>query len=156
MSIASKRNLVAAALVAAHEVANVAGGAETITKPTGLAVHRFRQVPIEEDALPAQVISFSQNQPDRSHIDENMNLLGIVIEHRIALDEGDIPDDALDPYLVWSHRCIKVDETLGGLCSQITEGVTTWDESLMATGFAAARTEWVVDLFTKEDDPRQQ
>lgn len=150
----SRRNQVIAALKTAHEVAQVTGGESTVTKPAGLAVHRFRQVPIETDALPAQVISFGANAPEYSHVGMNLNKLGIVIEHRIKLAEGSVPDDAMDELLIWSHRCIKTDETLGGLCSQIVEGVTTWDEEMLAAGYAAARAEWTVDLFSSENDPR--
>jgi hypothetical protein len=152
----SVRNEVLEAFVAAHEVAQVTGGAATVTKPAGLVVHRFRQTPIDNDTLPAMVIYFMSNDPELSHIDRNLNTLQVAVEHRIEVAEGAILDDVMDPLLVWSHRCIKSDETLGGLVHQIREGETTWDGEVMDAGYAAARVIWTVDLFTAENDPRQQ
>lgn len=154
--MSSARNQAVAALVTAHGVAQVTGGASTVTRPTGLNVHRFRQTPIDNDDLPAQVIYLVQNDPTLSHIDQNLNLVQVAIEHRIRLAEGDIPDDEIDVLLTWSHRCIKKDETLGGLVSQIREGETTWDEEVLEAGYAAARTIWTMELFSAENDPRQQ
>lgn len=145
-----------AALKTALEVSQVTGGDSTVTKPTGLTVHRFLQIPVESDDLPAICIYPAQSGAELTHINENLNRLTLWVEHRGEIPANTAPDEAVDALRIWSHRCIKTDDTLGGLASQCIEGDTQWDEAVQEDGYASCRTAWTVEYWTTENDPRQQ
>ena len=115
--MSSHRETLLATLVAA--LTTPPGG---ITKPTGLAVHRFAMLPFEEDTLPALVVYWMDCTPSKGdefihQPDENRLLeyqLKVRVEVRIIGNATDSVDQALDPFCQFVRQVIFFDPSLSG------------------------------------------
>ena len=111
----SMRESIISAVVAA--LTTPPGG---ITAPTGLTVHRFSMLPIEEDQLPAAVVYWISCEPAEKQfltaqaMDRMLEYhLTVRVECRVA---GEPVDTALDPICQYVRQAIFWDPSLGGLC----------------------------------------
>lgn len=142
-----KRKLVA--LQAALN-ADTAGG---MSRPSGLTVHRFWLRSLEGDDLPVQILRPIEERLQDQAGNTQDDIL--TVELRSVVDVGsETPDDALDELLRWGHKAIMADETLGGLCIQITpQGVVGWAANEEEDAFAVARQRFEIQSQTNRTDP---
>lgn len=146
--MASRRELILQAVVAAL-------GASS--KPTGVAVHRYRTRPLERDALPALVVypavregAVAETITRLDHDDALERALRVRVEIRA---EGEPPDEALDPLYVWVVKSLRADPTLGGLAQDLEEEAVSFDAAERDAVYAAAAVDFHVTYYTSEDDP---
>jgi hypothetical protein len=79
--------------------------------------------------------------------------LTVRVEVRAA---GAIPDQALDPALVWVTRALMADPRLGGLCNDILEQSTAWDAAGAEQRYGAAARDFLVRYQTLRTNPEAQ
>lgn len=147
--MAHRREVILAAIVAALT--------NSLDKPAGVTVHRYRTRPIESDKLPAIVVyagpgkgGVGETVARIDHDDGVERALTVRIELR---ESGDPPDLILDPLCVWVTKTMRSNPTLGGLCRDIEEQATTLDAEERDRVYAAAASDWLVTYATKEDNP---
>ena len=126
--------------------------------PAGLAIHRERSRPIEDDSLPALVVYCEDEEPKstdkqtfRSPLVERS--LRLIVEARARATGGLAPDQALDPLLVWTAQQILQNETIGGLAIGATEGKTNWITKEADVVVAAAIANYHIRYRTARTDP---
>jgi hypothetical protein len=110
----SRREAILLALVAA-----LTSPAAGITKPTGLTVHRYPMVPIEEDALPAMAVYWTECAPAEKgtflHAPDEDRLLEYHLTVRVECRvTGEPVDQKLDALCQYARRVVFRDPSLGG------------------------------------------
>ena len=126
--------------------------------PVGLAVHRERTRPIDNDKLPALVIYCEDEEPTatdkqtfRSPLVERS--LHVIVEARAQVIGSSSPDQTLDPLLVWTSSQILQNETIGGLAIGAIEGRTNWISKEADVVVAAAIANYHIRYRTSRLDP---
>jgi hypothetical protein len=124
------------------------------TKPTDLAVHRFRLRPIQGESLPAQVV-YMQSDPDpvRDATGTLDRIMRVAVEHLVKVASGTPPDDTVDPLISWAVLALMSEETYGGLASETTERGTVWAPEEGEQSFMRAMTVFDIKYVTKDNDP---
>lgn len=146
--MSSRRLLIRNALIDALEAATAGG----MTKPRGVTVHAMRTRPLEHEHLPALVVYTAREHPELHASGASERTAEFWVEARAKLN-GDDPDTALDPLLVWIVKAILVDQTLGQLVSLTEEGDTVFDLELKDGGYAAAAIKITSQHSTSDKDP---
>ncbi len=123
----------------------------------GLQVHRERTRPIEDDALPAVLLYFEDEDPApigserrAPHVER---ALQVIVECRAAAIGGKSPDGALDPLLVWTSSQLLGNETIGGLANGVAEGRTVWSSKESSIALASATSNYTIRYRTSRLDP---
>ena len=119
--MASHRELIIEALVTALTTPPA-----SVTKPAGLAVHRFAMRPLDVDRLPAIVVYWMDCKPAKAEqvvssvsYDRLLEyLLTVRVECRAA---GEPADQVLDPLAQYARQVVLTDPSLGGLCYGVRE-----------------------------------
>jgi hypothetical protein len=139
-------------------VAVVAALTAQSSPPAGLAIHRERTRPIEQDSLPAIMVYADDDVPKplaaqvyKSPLTERQ--LSLVIEARAQAASGIPVDQALDPVLVFAALAVFADETFGGLASSVEEGRTVWSSREGDIAVAAAKWSITIKYRTSRLDP---
>jgi hypothetical protein len=150
----SRRLQILDAVATRLAVATVTVNSVVRTKPTGLAVHRFRLRPIAGESLPAQVV-YMQSDPDPERRATGVldRVMRLAVEHLVKVTAGTPPDDTVDPLISWAVLALMSDETMGGLASQITERGTVWAPEEGEQSFMRAMTVFDIQYLTKDTDP---
>lgn len=156
--MASHRERILQAVVAALSAPSVTIRGAVYAKPGGLRVDRNRRRPAHEDQLPATVVftvreatdlethagSFSDDAELASHV------LRVGLEHR-AIGEPD--DQVLDPLVTWGTRALLADTTLGGLALGVEEVGIEWDGADQDHAYGSASQHFDIAYETPDDDP---
>jgi len=132
------------AVKSALEVASVVTSVGTVTKPTGLTVHRARLRPTQHDKLPSLVVYKlpSAQPPDWREAGSGRisRPLRVGVEMRVKVASITAPDDDLSVLWTWAIVALTADPTLGGLCQDLNEGETDrweFDEEEIPYGIGA-------------------
>jgi len=126
--------------------------------PDGLQVHRERTRPIDKDELPALLVYCEDEEPtttDRQtfrspHVERSLH---VIVEARARVKDSLSPDEALDPFLVWTNAQIMQNETIGGLAIGAIEGKTNWFSKEADVVVAAAIANYHIRYRTSRLDP---
>lgn len=129
----------------------------TLTKPTGLNVHRQRSIPLAVDQLPAQVVYLLNEpveiKPGMGPSRLAVRHMNVCVESRVnATAAGTTADQALDQYLRWAVAAICSDPRRATLAHDTKEVGTEWDQSEHDSALASAKTVFVVDYVTSAVD----
>lgn len=148
MSSVSKRERVFQAIITVLE-----GG------PNGLRVHRNPARPIEQDALPALVVSMPPGRPDAETVERMDHSDGVerILRVRVEIRAGETSITSLnagvDEAYIWTVQQLRSDPTLGGICEDIIERTGTFETGELEKTFQALGAEFDVIYWTSEDDP---
>jgi len=89
-------------------------------KPAGTTVHRDYMRAFEAETLPAAVVYWGGELPeDRASARVDMRQT-MIVELRLVVPAGTVPDDFVDPFKVWIVKAVMADEGFGGLASMTT------------------------------------
>jgi len=95
-------------------------------KPAGVTVNRSRRQSIEKSQLPMISVYAIREEVTRATDTRRSPLverrLRVQVKCRIVGD-----DQANDPLRKWAVQAVMADQSLGGLCTEITEESTDWD-----------------------------
>lgn len=120
-------------------------------KPTGLRVHRSRTRPIESDTLPAVVVFLlGETAEPETHDGDVLRRLRLAVECRAA---GEVPDQQLDPLVVWAVQVLKTDAALQARVRQIEEESTEWQAEQASKVYGAAAVVFEITYTTAAEDP---
>lgn len=150
--MASRRERILVAVKAALEQASVTIDGVVHPKPAGLAVHRQRRRPIENDLLPATVLYLLEEDVELETFDGvTGRTASVALEHRVS---GDAPEDQLlDPLVTWGTRVLMAEPSLGGLALGVEERKLTWDGEERDEKYGACRQDFAIEYETPENDP---
>lgn len=146
--MASKRNAIAVAAVAALGVASVG----STNKPTDLTTHRQRKRKLGSDQLPALVVWLSRERREYDATGRVSRYLDLFVEARVA-HPGTSGDEALDPLLVWAEKALMVDVTISATCTEVKAQETDWDLEDESDTLARAAIRFEVRYPTSDKDP---
>ena len=120
--MASRREAVLGAVIAAHEVASVPSpnGQPATNKPTGLTVHRFPTRPLKKENFPAIAVF-----PERESVGEEasskvVRTLEVALEIRVLAPADTAPSTAADPFSTWVEKALMADIQLGGVARSVS------------------------------------
>lgn len=144
--MASRRELIIEALVA-----SLTTPPATVTKPAGLAVHRFAMMPIEQDRLPALVVYWLDCKPVSKDPISSVDYLRLQeytlmvrVECRVS---GQPVDQQLDPLAQFARLVIFSDPSLGGLSHSVLEAGIQVDGVAREKVFGAAAVDFEFHYF---------
>lgn len=132
---------------------------EAAGKPAELTVHRNRELPIEDDNLPAMIVFYGEDDPrSRTHDNTSERTLTLAIETRASTTVAGTPGDKVtDPYTNWMTQALMADDTLGGLATSVVEGTTLpGSKTTSKAVHAFAGTAWTIKYITATDNPEVQ
>jgi hypothetical protein len=145
--------------IAARAVAVLDGSAAgNVPRPPGLTVHRERTRPIEQDSLPAIIVYFEDEEPtpfakQKFQAPLTERHLNAVLEMRATPDQGQAPDEAVDPLYLWAMQQIMSDEKFSGLAMGVTEGPMKWTAKEADAILAGAALHVCIHYRTSRLDP---
>lgn len=132
-----------------------------ITKPAGATIHRFSQLPIEQDKLPAILVYWTEciptekgwmvAEPDTDRLFEYH--LTLRVECRIS---GEPVDSLLDPLCQYVRQVVFSDPSFGGLARATKEDGIKIDAITADRVYAGAAVDFTVSYYeepwTKAED----
>lgn len=134
---------------------------DAVGKPTGLAVDRERNRPLQVAGLPAvglyllrEEVAPGDGRSPRSY--KVVRAATLRAEVRAAITDADdptTPDAALDPYLSWVVQRVMRDRTQGGRAKMTYERQTQWTAEEGDALFAAAAVDFTIEYITSAVDP---
>lgn len=133
-----------------------------ITKPAGLAVHRFAMVPVEDDQLPALVVYWTAcDQPGKTFLAATAmdRLLEYHLAVRVEARAAGDTDAALEPLIQYVRQVVATDPSLGGLSTAAREDGLQLDAIAKSRILWAAAVEFVFSFLEEplawpgEDSP---
>lgn len=110
-----------------------------VTKPTGLVLHRFAMLPIEDDTLPAAVVYWTacdQTQKTMFAATAMDTLLEYHLAVRVEVRAAGETDGVLDDLIQYVRQVVFTDPSLGGLATSARE------DGLQIDAVARERTLW--------------
>lgn len=110
-----------------------------VTKPTGLAVHRFAMVPIEDDQLPAAVVYWTAcDQAGKTMLAATAmdRLLEYHLSVRVEVRAAGETDDILEDLIQYVRQVVFTDPSLGGVATAARE------DGLQLDAIAKSRILW--------------
>lgn len=141
--MATARNAIIVAAVAALN---------GVGKPAGLTIHRMRAKPIEKDKLPAAVV-YIVSEPVKKAA-PNATLVQRELRFRVEVrTTGEVPDEALDDYAQWVVEALMTDQSLGGVCRELSEVESEWDAVAADKTYAAVGIDFIAMYRTVAADP---
>lgn len=110
-----------------------------VTKPAGLAVHRFAMVPVEDDQLPAAVVYWTAcDQAGKTFLAATAadRLLEYHLSVRVEVRASGATDAVLEPLIQYVRQVVFTDPSLGGLATAARE------DGLQLDAIAKSRILW--------------
>lgn len=132
--MSSMREQILAALLTKLETPPVG-----VTKPTGLVLHRFAMLPIEDDTLPAAVVYWTacdQTAKTMFAATAMDTLLEYHLAVRVEVREAGETDGVLDALIQYVRAVVFTDPSLGGLA------ISAREDGLQIDAVARERTLW--------------
>jgi len=130
--------------------------------PPGLTVHRYPELPLEDDSLPALAVYPTPATSGRETCDRDdhdgavRRALPVSIESRVVTTVAGPPvATLLDPLTTWAIRVVTTDPVLAALVEDVQEDGTAWESYTGSRIYGAARQDLVITYITRENNPEE-